>query len=125
MNYSLLVLLGGAVGALLRYWVGFGVTAYLGKHFPFGTLLVNISGSFIMGFLTIYIIEHLSNPDFWRALLLTGFLGGYTTFSSFSIESVMLGENGHLSLMLMNIVSSVIFCLLAAWLGVICARSLV
>ncbi len=77
-----------------------------------------------MGFLTIFLLDNIVNSVYWRAFLLIGFLGGYTTFSSFSIETMVLFENGQYAFFFLNILLSVSLCLIAAWLGIIAARSL-
>ena len=115
---------GGAVGAVLRYAVSNGVHALLGRNFPYGTLTVNVLGSLVMGFLYIFLIERLSNNLSLRASLMIGFLGAFTTFSTFSIETLNLLENGEAFKALTNILLSVALCLLAAWVGLILGREL-
>ena len=97
----------------------------MGRTFPYGTLIVNTTGSFLMGFLFIIILERFSNiaPQL-RAFLLIGLLGGYTTFSSFSIETINLFEQGELFKALLNIGLSVVLCIGAAWAGVISGKNL-
>ena len=125
MNNTALIFIGAGFGGVLRYWVSNFIYLLLGKQFPYGTLFVNVSGCFLMGFLFILIVERfngLSSP--LRALLLIGLLGGYTTFSSFSIETINLFENGDWLNGLLNIFLSTTICIVAAWLGVIGGRSL-
>ncbi len=114
---------GGAVGALLRYWMSNGVYALLGRSFPFGTLAVNVLGSLLMGFLYVLLIDKLSLGPQWRAALLIGLLGAFTTFSTFSIETLNLIEEGEAMKALLNVVLSVVLCLGAAWLGVLAGRT--
>lgn len=126
MINSLLIFIGCGIGGLLRYWVANGTYYWtVGRTFPYGTLIVNTTGSFLMGFLFIIILERFSNiaPQL-RAFLLIGLLGGYTTFSSFSIETINLFEQGELFKALLNIGLSVILCVGAAWAGVILGRHL-
>lgn len=115
---------GGAVGAVLRYAVSNGVHAMLGRAFPYGTLTVNVLGSLAMGFLYIMLIERLSDNLHLRASLMIGFLGAFTTFSSFSMETLNLLENGEMIKAVMNVLISVVLCLVAAWVGVIIGRQI-
>jgi len=124
LNTLFYIALGGAVGAVMRYTVSNGIHALLGRGFPYGTLTVNVLGSLVMGFLYIFLIERLSNNLALRASLMIGFLGAFTTFSTFSIETFNLLENGEAFKALINILISVVLCLLAAWAGVIIGREL-
>ena len=124
MNTLFYIALGGAVGAVLRYAVSNGIHALVGRGFPYGTLTVNVLGSLIMGFLYIFLIERLSNNLALRASLMIGFLGAFTTFSTFSIETFNLLENGDAFKAVTNILVNVTLCLLAAWVGVILGREL-
>ncbi len=124
MNHLLAIALGGAFGAVSRFLVSTGVYRLAGRDFPYGTLAVNVLGSLLMGFLYILLIERASMNAEWRAVLLVGFLGAFTTFSTFSIETLNLLEAGEPLRALTNILVSVIFCLLAAWLGVLVGRQL-
>jgi CrcB protein len=121
----LLIFFGAGLGGVLRYWLSSGVHAIVGKEFPYGTLFVNVTGSLFMGILFVLIMDRFDGhgPQL-RSLLLIGLLGGYTTFSSFSIETLHLIENGQWSSALMNVLLSTLLCIAAAWLGVIGARAL-
>jgi fluoride exporter len=111
------VAIGGAIGASLRYSATLGVTAWLGKGFPFATLLVNILGSFIMGLL-FSLIEHGIVAELpWRPLIGVGILGALTTFSTFSLDTLLMLQNGEWHKAMLNIFLNVLVCLLAAWFG--------
>lgn len=115
---------GGAVGALMRYWVSISVYALVGRDFPYGTLVVNVMGSLAMGLLFVLLIERMDVSSIWRAALLVGLLGAFTTFSTFSIETLNLVEEGAYTRALMNVVLSVVLCIAAAWVGVKLGRQL-
>ncbi len=109
---------------MARFWVSSGVYALLGRGFPYGTLVVNVVGSLAMGFLYVFFLERSSISAEWRAVILVGFLGSFTTFSTFSMETVALfEEQAHLKALL-NVLFSVILCLVCAWVGVTMARRL-
>ncbi len=124
MRQVLAIAAGGAIGSLLRYWVSSGTHAVLGRGFPYGTLTVNILGSLLMGFLYIWLLDRVAAGPVLRAFLLIGVLGGFTTFSSFSIESLNLIEAGQMLKALINVLLSVTVCIAAAGLGVLIARQL-
>ena len=124
MNQILAIAGGGAIGAILRYWVSTGVYALAGRNFPYGTLAVNIIGSLVMGLLFVLLIERMAENSLWRAALLVGLLGAFTTFSTFSIETLNLLEEGAYSRALLNALLSVVLCVAAAWLGVKLGRQL-
>lgn len=122
MNTIIAIAGGGAVGALLRYWSANAIHALLGRNFPYGTLFVNISGSLLMGVLYALLVERLDVSPVWRAGLMIGFLGAFTTFSTFSIETLNLLEQGELLKLGLNVLLSVTLCLLACWLGLVLGR---
>lgn len=121
---ALAIAAGGAIGALMRFWVSSGVYMLTGKAFPWGTLVVNVVGSLLMGFLYILLLERLTIGPEWRALLLIGFLGAFTTFSTFSIETLNLIEQADYLKAGLNMLLSVAACMLAVWAGVVLARQL-
>ncbi|HEY5700679.1 MAG TPA: fluoride efflux transporter CrcB [Gammaproteobacteria bacterium] len=124
MQMTLAIAAGGAVGALLRYWVSTGVHALTGRGFPYGTLAVNVSGSLVMGLLYVLIIERMDVDPLWRGALLIGLLGAFTTFSTFSIETLNLLENGEPVKAAVNVLASVSVCIVACWLGMVAGRQL-
>lgn len=115
---------GGAIGSVFRFWASTFCYQWLGRDFPYGTLAVNIIGSLLIGFLSVFMVERLSFSGEWRAAILVGFLGGFTTFSSFSLETFTLLQNGEHDKALLNMIFNVCFCLLAVWGGIIAARAL-
>ena len=122
MNQVLAIAGGGALGALLRYWVSTAVHSLIGRDFPYGTLAVNVLGSLLMGFLYIWLLERMPGGVAMRAFLLIGLLGAFTTFSTFSIETLNLMESGQLAKAVLNTLLSVVLCIFAAALGVMLAR---
>jgi len=113
------VALGGALGSVARYWCSGVVARAMGETFPWGTLIVNVSGSLVIGF-----IATVSGPDGRflippeaRQFMMVGILGGYTTFSSFSLQTLSLARDGEWLLAGANIVGSVVLCLISVWVG--------
>lgn len=115
---------GGALGAVLRFGVSNGVYRLLGRDFPYGTLAVNVIGSLLMGFLFVMLVERMAVSAEWRLALLVGLLGAFTTFSTFSFETLALFNEGALLKAFINIMLSVMLCLTATWLGMILGRQL-
>jgi len=125
MNQIIAVALGGACGAVVRFLVSSGIYQWLGRGFPYGTLVVNILGSFLIGLLTeSLILQRITLALDYRAAILVGFIGAFTTFSTFSLETFYLIEQGNLTRAGMNVLVSVSACLLAVWLGLLCGRAL-
>jgi CrcB protein len=123
LGEALLVASGGALGAATRYVVGFGAAALLGTAFPWGTLAVNLSGSLAAGVLLGFGDGRGLDPSV-RLLAVTGFLGGYTTFSAFSVETLRLLEQQGIALAAGNVIASVALGLLAASVGLAIGRAL-
>ncbi len=124
MSQLIAIALGGSAGALARFFVANGVYAWLGRTFPYGTLFVNVSGSFLMGFLTAFLMQRFTLVVEYRAALLVGFLGAYTTFSTFALESFYLFEEGNVLKATLNIFVSVVLCMVAVWIGMIIGRKI-
>jgi CrcB protein len=124
MNQLVVIAVGGSLGALLRFWVANGVAAWLGKDFPYGTLLINITGSLAIGFLYVLFVERFDVNALWRPFLIIGFLGAYTTFSSFSLETLLLIEAGEPLRAFLNVLLSVSLCLAATTVGLLLGRQL-
>ncbi len=117
MGQTLAIAAGGAAGALLRFWAANWVYSIMGRGFPYGTMAVNLLGSLLMGFCYAWLVERSVLGPEWRALVMVGFLGAFTTFSTFSIETINLLEGGELLKAVLNMVLSVLLCVIAAWLG--------
>src|SRR3954469_11900362 len=122
MQEFLLIGAGAVFGANLRYWITNYLAARWGQLFPYGTLVINITGSFLLGFVLTLIANRLVSDPGYRLLIGTGFLGAYTTFSTFSVDTLSLLERGDLLLALVNAGASVLGSIVAAYLGVILAR---
>ncbi len=120
----LLISVGAIAGANARYVISRFAARVLGPVFPWGTLLINISGSMIVGFFMIYATERAVLDPRWRLLIVVGFCGAFTTFSSYAFESMAYFEQGQWQLMLVNIVSNNLLCLGGALAGMAMARVL-
>lgn len=121
MGHWLGIMIGGGLGSLCRYGLASAVYATFGRDFPWGTLAANILGCFLIGVLTIVIAERQLD-EIWRTTLVVGFLGGFTTFSSFSLETIVLLQNNDPIKALLNILLSIGICLLSTWVGMLIAK---
>ena len=121
MSY-VIVFLGGGIGAALRHGVNLGAARWLGVGFPFGTLIVNVSGSLIMGLIAGYFAFKGDASQNWRLFLTTGILGGYTTFSAFSLDAALLYERGEVGLAAVYVVASVVLSTAGLFAGLAIAR---
>lgn len=109
----LAVAIGGALGSMARYALSMWIFDITSHKFPYATLVVNVAGSFVMGVLFVIIIERAALPAEMRSLLMIGFIGAFTTFSTFSLDALGLWQNGHITMSLLYMVSTVILCLIA------------
>ena len=113
----LVVFLGGGLGAALRHGINILTARLFGTHFPYGTFAVNVTGSLIMGLLAAWFAFKGGGSQHWRLFLTTGVLGGYTTFSSFSLDTALLYERGELALAAAYVVASVVLSILGLFAG--------
>lgn len=117
----LAVTAGGGIGSLVRYLVGTAIAQRFGGRFPLGTFVINVTGSFLIGLLMTLLTERYVPHPNWRLLLVVGFLGGYTTFSSFEYETFQSVRGGGHWLALGYVLSSVVVGYAGVWLGVMAA----
>ncbi|MBU2648867.1 fluoride efflux transporter CrcB [bacterium] len=123
--YNILVIgIGGFFGAISRFVISRQMASLLGDAFPYGTLMVNAAGSFLLGFLTRYLLAHFVVSELVRVSLLIGFLGAFTTFSTFSYESIVLLQEGDFVKAGINILSNVVLCLILCFAGFQLSKSL-
>lgn len=119
-----IVALGGAIGAAARYAFGTWMVERTGATFPWHTMLINVSGAFLIGVLMAMSLDKGVVPGNWRLFLGTGILGGFTTFSTLSYESIALMERGLYAAGLLNMFGSGVAGLVAAWLGIVVVRAI-
>src|SRR6201988_5434587 len=120
----LIVFLGGGLGAALRHGVNLASARLLGSAFPYASLIENVSGSLVMGLLAGYFAFKGDASQHWRLFLTTGILGGYTTFSAFSLDVALLYERGTLGLTAIYVLASVIMSIAAVFVGLFIMRSI-
>ena len=118
------VSLGALFGANLRYFVSRLAAKLLSPNFPYGTLIINVTGSFILGLFLIWTTERVLADPKWRWLIAIGFCGSYTTFSSYAFETIALFEQGHWTLFALNILTNNLLCLAAVLAGAAIARAI-
>ena len=123
MNY-LLVFVGGGAGASLRHLVNVSCARWLGTAFPWGTFIINISGSIVMGLIAGYLAFKGEASQPWRLFLMTGILGGYTTFSAYSLDAALLYERGELVAALLYVLGSVVLSIAGLFAGLALVRHL-
>src|ERR1700712_2142846 len=123
MNY-LLVFVGGGIGASLRHTINVFCARCMGTGFPYGTFIINITGSTVMGLIAGYLTFKGEGSQPWRLFLMTGILGGYTTFSAFSLDAVLLYERGEIALALFYVLGSVALSIAGLFAGLALVRHL-
>lgn len=124
MTKYLMVGLGGALGSILRFWVGGYVSNRMGARFPYGTFVVNCTGCFLIGLVVTLLAERTHGSPIWRYLIPIGFIGGYTTFSTFELETFRSFQDGELLMAALNVLLSVAVGFLSLRLGAITGRSI-
>jgi fluoride exporter len=125
MKYLIFVALGGASGAVSRYLLSNWIHARWEGHFPIGTLLVNMLGSFAIGIVYVLLVERQFIHADWRGVLMVGFLGAFTTFSTFSLETITLFEAGNTLQAIGYMLGSAVVCVMMAGLAIQLTRALV
>ncbi len=119
-----LIAIFGALGCLLRYFLSLKITQWFGSAYPYGILLVNILGCFLIGLLAMLLIHKWQADIIWRTAIMIGFLGGFTTFSSFSFDAIQMLEHGAWLKAGSYILLSVVLCLIATFLGILIGKGL-
>jgi len=123
MMYQIIAIsVGASAGALSRWGTVILMQRWFGAGYPWATLVVNAVGSFLLGFLVIWFLDRTHLSDLLRLLLTVGFLGSFTTFSTFSVETVRLMEQGSITMSLIHTIGSVVLCIFMAWLGMLLAK---
>ena len=118
----LAIAVAGAAGAVSRFWMTRTIFEWLGTGFPYATLIINISGSLLLGFFSVLFLQKIDVPEPLRFAILIGFLGAFTTFSTFSYETLSLLEQGQQFKAMIYVSASILICVFASWCGVLLAR---
>ena len=124
MTKYLVIALGGAIGSITRFLIDNLISSYIKSNYPWGTFVINISGSLIIGFFLVLITERIPTDQHWRLAIIVGFTGAYTTFSTFEYEILYLLEKGKIISAILYITTSIITGLLAVWAGALLARQI-
>jgi CrcB protein len=120
----LIVFLGGGLGAAIRHGINLGVARLFGTGFPYATFFINVTGSFVMGLIAAWFAFKGDASQHWRLFLTTGILGGYTTFSTFSLDAALLYERGQLTLAAIYVVGSVVLGIAGLFAGLAIVRGM-
>ena len=125
MSIYIAIAIGGSLGAVSRYWVSMTTYQWLGQGFPWGTLAVNLVGSLVMGFLSVLLVYRLQLSEAIRIGALAGFLGSFTTFSTFAMDVLHLAGNDAWPKALMYVAGSLLLCIIGAWAGLLAAKQMI
>jgi CrcB protein len=120
----LMVGVGGGLGSILRFWLGSYIGSRMGSRFPYGTFVVNITGSFLIGLVFAFLTARTQWSPNWRYLIPIGFIGGYTTFSSFEFETLRTIQDGQIVMGLLYVAASVVVGFAAVWGGMMAGRAI-
>jgi len=116
--------IGGFLGAIARFWLGGYVGDRMGSRFPWGTFIINCSGSFVIGFIITLLAERTHWSPNWRYLIPVGFVGAYTTFSTFEYETLRAMQDGNFVIAALNVVLSVVLGFVAVWIGIVAGQAI-
>lgn len=122
MGKYLMVGIGGFLGSIARFWLGGYIGAKMGTRYPYGTMVINCTGCFLIGFIVTLMAERTHWSPNWRYLIPIGFIGAYTTFSTFEYETFRAMQEGDILIAFLNVMISVIVGFFLVWLGVIAGR---
>ncbi len=125
MSIYVALAVGGSLGAVSRYWISSSTYRWLGQDFPYGTLAVNLLGSLVMGFLSVLLVHRFQISEELRIGLLAGFLGSFTTFSTFAMDTLHLAGNQALAKAVVYVLASVLCCIIGAWIGLLTAKQMI
>lgn len=122
MKEMLAIAIGGSIGAICRWSMVLVVQRWFGAGYPWATLIINALGSFMLGFVVVWFLDRAHLSDLFRLMLTVGLLSSFTTFSTFSVETVRLMEQGSIAATLLHVVGSLVICVGMAWLGMLLAK---